>query len=245
VLAIIGGSGLDRMPGLALRQEIHCDTPFGAPSGPVLLGDRAGQSLLFLPRHGPDHRIPPHKINYRANIWALRQQGAEQIVALAAVGGINPAMPPGSLVIPDQLIDYSYGREPSFFDGEYQPADHIEFAEPYCQSLRQQLIRAAANRQLGLIQGGCYAVTQGPRLETAAEIRRLARDGADLVGMTGMPEAGLARELGICYACCALVANWAAGVGDEPISMAEIQRQLNHSMDQALELIAALASASA
>ncbi|MEO5342292.1 MAG: S-methyl-5'-thioinosine phosphorylase [Gammaproteobacteria bacterium SHHR-1] len=237
MLGIIGGSGLDRMPGLSLHQEIHCDTPFGAPSGPLLKGERAGRSLLFLPRHGAEHRIPPHKINYRANIWALSQQGVDRLVGMAAVGGINRAMPPGSLVIPDQIIDYTYGREQTFFDGEFQPVEHLEFAQPYCPRLRQQLLQAARQADQNVINGGCYAAVQGPRLETAAEISRLARDGADLVGMTAMPEAALARELGLSYANCALVANWAAGLEAEPISMAQIERQLAASMEQALQLL--------
>ncbi len=240
MLGVIGGSGLDQMPGLVLQEEIACDTPFGAPSGPILLGERAGQRLLFLPRHGPEHRIPPHKINYRANIWALKAQGVTDLVAIAAVGGITSSLSPGTIAIPDQIIDYTHGREQTYFDGDYQPVDHIEFAQPYCGALRQRLLEAAARSGQAVHNGGCYAAVQGPRLETAAEIARLARDGADLVGMTGMPEASLARELGLCYASCALVANWAAGVDATPISMAEIERQLAASMARVLEILANL-----
>ncbi|MBF0255166.1 MAG: S-methyl-5'-thioinosine phosphorylase [Gammaproteobacteria bacterium] len=240
MLGIIGGSGLDQLPGLELQDEIHCDTPFGPTSAPIQRGQCKGQPLLFLPRHGVDHRIPPHKINYRANIWALQQQGVSQLIAIAAVGGISRAMAPGTLVIPDQLIDYTHGREHSFHDGDFLPLAHIEFAQPYCSELRQHLLQAAAVSNQPVIDGGCYAAVQGPRLETAAEIARLARDGADLVGMTGMPEASLAREAGICYACCALVANWAAGLSEHPISMAEIEAELASGMHRVLQLIAAL-----
>lgn len=237
MLGIIGGSGLDKMPGLEIHERIACRTPFGEPSAPLILGEREGQSFLFLPRHGPEHKIPPHQINYRANIWALKEQGVDAIVGIAAVGGISRKMAPGQIVIPDQIIDYTYAREHTFHDGEFLPVEHIEFGSPYCEHLRRSLLSAAGSIGITAIGQGCYGATQGPRLETAAEVSRMARDGVDLVGMTGMPEASLARELGLCYAACAIVANWAAGVTEMPVSMAEIERQLQTSMEEALGIL--------
>jgi 5'-methylthioinosine phosphorylase len=237
MLGIIGGSGLDHMPGLVLHEQIVCDTPFGETSAPLVRGEGPGGALVFLPRHGVAHNIPPHKINYRANIWALKQQGVDVLVGVAAVGGISATMRPGTLVIPSQILDYTHGREHSFHDGEFLPVEHMEFAEPYCASLRQQLLKAAACAGAVVLDGGCYGVTQGPRLETSAEIGRMARDGADMVGMTAMPEAALAREAGLCYANCAIVTNWAAGVGDIPVSMTEINQQLEECMGSVLDIL--------
>ncbi|HHH38455.1 MAG TPA: S-methyl-5'-thioinosine phosphorylase [Sedimenticola sp.] len=239
-LAVIGGSGLDRMPGLAISGRERVETPYGRPSAPVIRGRYQGQELLFLPRHGEEHGIAPHEINYRANLWALREAGAGQVIAVAAVGGIHPAMGPGTLVVPDQLIDYTYGREHTYHAGDQNPVVHIDFTFPYCDSLRQRLIAAGQGAGIGLIDGGTYAATQGPRLETAMEIRRLQRDGCDLVGMTGMPEAALARELGLCYACCALVVNRAAGLGSGEITMEEIEANLKSGMQRVQELLSVL-----
>lgn len=240
MLAFIGGSGLDRMPGLVVRERVQCTTPFGEPSAPITRGELAGRMRLFLPRHGERHGIPPHQINYRANIWALREQGVSRAVGVAAVGGISAGMAPGTVVIPDQIIDYTHGREHTLFDGRFRPVEHIEFTEPYCADLRQALLDAARMAGVAVVAGGCYGAVQGPRLETRAEIARLARDGVDIVGMTGMPEAALAREADMCYACCALVANWAAGVCDEPVSMSEIERQLRLGMGRVMDLLARL-----
>jgi 5'-deoxy-5'-methylthioadenosine phosphorylase len=237
MLAIIGGTGLDQMPGLEIDDQQFVQTPFGSPSAPVAKGRLHGQSVIFLPRHGSDHQVPPHAINYRANLWALKEAGAGQVIGIAAVGGIHPDMPPGALVIPDQIIDYTWGRAHTFFDGEHQGVEHIEFAEPYCEDLRQRLIQAAQAAKVEIVPTGCYGATQGPRLETIAEIRRLKQDGADLVGMTGMPETALARELGLCYACCAMVANWAAGLDEQPITMSEIKRQLASCLTSVMTLV--------
>jgi 5'-methylthioadenosine phosphorylase/5'-methylthioinosine phosphorylase len=225
-LAIIGGSGfaaMDRLDTLAHEQP---DTPYGPPSAPVTRGLLGNSEVLFLPRHGPGHSIPPHRIDYRANIWALKACGAERVVALAAVGGIGAAYGPGVLAIPDQIIDYTHGREHSFFDGTEGDVTHIDFTRPYCEKLRRSLLDAAKKAGSDLVDGGTYGSTQGPRLETAAEVIRLERDGCDLVGMTGMPEAALAREIGLCYACCAFVVNWAAGKVDGEIRMDEIQSNI-------------------
>ncbi|WP_243041109.1 S-methyl-5'-thioinosine phosphorylase [Dyella sedimenti] len=222
-LAVIGGSGLYNFPGLenATRQRI--DTPFGAASGEVVTGDFAGRRVAFLARHGESHTVAPHRVNYRANLWALHALGARRVVGVNAVGGIRADMGPRVIVVPDQIIDYTHGRYTSFCDVEGAEVRHVDFSEPYTGSLRRQLIAAAGRAGVPVIDGGCYGATQGPRLETRAEIARMKRDGCDLVGMTGMPEAVLARELELSYACLALVANFAAGCGDEAeISIEEI-----------------------
>lgn len=240
-LAIIGGSGFAAMPGFYVLDRERPDTPYGSPSAPIVRGLLGGSELLFLPRHGASHNIPPHRVDYRANIWALRACGAERIVALAAVGGIGAAYGPRVLAIPDQIIDYTHGRVHSFFDGKDGKVTHIDFTHPYCEGLRQALLDAAAKARLDLVDGGTYGATQGPRLETAAEVRRLERDGCDLVGMTGMPEAALARELGLCYACCAFVVNWAAGKGEGEIRMEEIEANILASRSGIERILATLA----
>jgi 5'-methylthioinosine phosphorylase len=218
-LAIIGGTGIDELDGLDIVQSHSIQTPFGAPSRPIQEGSLGGTRLFFLQRHGSPGAIPPHLINYRANLWALHSLGVEDIVAINAVGGITEAMRPGRLVIPDQLIDYTWGREHSFDDGSSGQVMHIDFTEPYDLDLRLALLEAAAASHIPHEASGVHAVTQGPRLETAAEITRLARDGCDVVGMTGMPEASLARELGLAYSSVCMVVNAAAGLGDLPISI--------------------------
>lgn len=213
MLAIIGGSGLDRLSALeSTRQEV-VSTPYGVPSAPLVFGRLNKRDIVFLARHGENHQLPPHKINYRANLWALRQQGVTNIVSVATVGGISRDFGAGVLTIPDQIVDYTWGRDSSYFDGENGEVKHIDFTQPYCESLRVRLTDAAQRARETVYTGGTYAATQGPRLESAAEIARLARDGADMVGMTGMPEAALARELGLCYATLAVVVNAAAGTG--------------------------------
>ena len=239
-LAIIGGSGLTALPGLDILQTLTPATPWGAPSAPVTLGQFKARELLFLPRHGPGHTIAPHRVNYRANIQALKDCGAAEIIAVNAVGGITPALAPGRIVIPAQIIDYTWGREHTFQGEAARPVNHIDFTRPYTEALRQRLIRAATRTGAAPHAGGTHAVTQGPRLETAAEIERLERDGADIVGMTGMPEAALARELEIDYACCALVVNRAAGKGEDSISMAMIEHNLKQGMQRVLALLARL-----
>lgn len=229
-LAIIGGSGLTRLPEFQISHRKHFDTPFGAPSTDLTFGTLFGQELVFLARHGDAHTLPPHRINYRANLWALRQAGVSSIVAVAAVGGIRADMYPGRLAVPDQIIDYSYGRGHTFFEDDLQHVTHIDFTRPYDSDLRERLRAAGHIAGLRVVDGGVYGCTQGPRLESAAEIVRLERDGCDLVGMTGMPEAALARELEIPYACLAVVANWAAGKTDREITMAEIEVYLAQGM---------------
>ena len=238
--AVIGGTGLTEIEGLEVihREVVH--TPYGEPSGPVMHGMIDGKRIAFLARHGYTYNIPPHKVNYRANLWALKSLGVEKIVAIAAVGGITPEMQPTRLVIPDQIIDYTYGRAHTFFEEGLLDVTHIDFSWPYCPEVRQALLTAAECANLDVVPRGTYAATQGPRLETAAEIARLERDGCDLVGMTAMPEASLARELELCYASCAVVANWAAGKDNEEITMEEIQQNLLVGMANARALLRAL-----
>lgn len=225
-VAIIGGTGLTRLDGLEIHGESMPDTPWGETSAPLIHGDLAGQPVIFLARHGHPHHIPPHQVNYRANLWALHQAGARQVVGINAVGGIHPAMGPAHLVVPDQLIDYTWGRGHTFFEGSLEGVTHIDFTFPYAAGVRQVLIDAARGQGLPCSEAGVYAATQGPRLETAAEVLRLERDGCDIIGMTGMPEAALAAELELDYACLALVVNWAAGKSDHVITMAEIEQAL-------------------
>lgn len=231
-IAIIGGSGLDSLKGLEINKTEMLRTPYGDPSGPVIYGKVNGSDVVFLARHGPDHTIAPHKINYRANIHALKSIGVKNIIAVAAVGGITDQMQPGTMVIPDQIIDYTWSRKHTYFEDEPDQLLHIDFTRPYCESLREQLLEIASRIKLPVVAQATYAATQGPRLETAAEITRLQRDGCDLVGMTGMPEAALARELDICYASCCVVANWAAGKSEGGISMQQIENVLEVAMDK-------------
>ena len=239
MLGLIGGSGLDELDGLTHRRRQVVRTPYGEPSCALTFGRLGGNDVVFMARHGHAHTLPPHKINYRANIWALREVGAKQIMAIATVGGIRQDCAPGTLVVPDQLIDYTHGRENTFFDSSNAPVTHVDFTLPYDPGLRQQILKAGNAAKASLLDGATYGCTQGPRLETAAEILRMERDGADLVGMTGMPEAGLARELQLPYAVLAVVANYAAGLGDsrERISLEAIAPVLDEAMTRAKQVI--------
>ena len=241
-LAVIGGTGVYRLAALEDEQALHCDTPYGAPSGPLRIGHLGNARVAFLARHGEGHALPPHRVNYRANLHALQQAGVRRVLALNTVGGITAACGPRVLACPDQLIDYTWGRESTYWDGEGQ-ALHVDFGQPYSPGLREQVLAAARATGVALVDGGCYGATQGPRLETKAEIARMRRDGCDLVGMTGMPEAGLARELGLDYACLAIVANWAAGAGpdvDEVITLQDVLDNVAAAMDDAARLLRAM-----
>ena len=238
VYAIIGGTGLSQLEGLSIRQSLAVDTPYGAPSAEVQIGEYAGKDVLFLARHGHPHRLPPHKVNYRANLWALKQAGAEAILAVNAVGGIHGSMGTGHFCVPHQLIDYTSGREHTYFADDLEQVTHIDFSSPYSETLRQQLIAALAAEGVDHSSQGVYACTQGPRLETIAEIAKLARDGCDIVGMTGMPEAALARELDLDYACLALVVNPAAGKSAAVISMADMEQALRDGMGKVQSTLA-------
>ncbi len=215
-LAVIGGTGVYQLAELE-RVESHLpNTRYGLPSGPVRVGMLGGRRVAFLARHGEGHSVPPHRINYRANLVALQLVGARRVLALNTVGGISAACGPRVLACPDQLIDYTWGRISTLGEEPGSEVLHVDFGDPYTPALRRDVLAAAARAQVALVDGGCYGATQGPRLETRAEIARMRRDGCDLVGMTGMPEAGLARELGLDYACLGIVANWAAGAGPDP-----------------------------
>ena len=232
MLAIIGGSGLTQLSCLEISHRQIIRTPYGEPSGPLTFGKLHGEDIVFLARHGHGHTIPPHAINYRANLWALHSLKPAHVISVASVGGIRVDLTPGKLVVPNQIIDYTYGRNFTFFEGKDQPVTHIDFTQPYSQQTRALLLQAASNAYEAIFDGGVYAATQGPRLETAAEINRLERDGADIVGMTGMPETALARELGLSYATLAVVANQAAGRGANvnAIPLKEIYAVLEQAM---------------
>lgn len=226
-LAIIGGTGLYQLDGFEEVARRSLVNRWGAPSSEIILVEYNKTRIAFITRHGLQHNIPPHKVNYRANIWALKELGVKEIISVAAVGGINETMPPETIVIPDQIIDYTYSRNHTYFEDDLAAVHHIDFTEPYSITLRRKLLAISEE----LIDGATYGATQGPRLETAAEILRLKRDGCDIVGMTGMPEAALARELEIDYACCALVVNWAAGcAGTTKIEHQDMLKIVNKGM---------------
>lgn len=240
-LAIIGGTGLTSLNGLEIERREMVHTPYGEPSGPITHGVLDGKPVMFLARHGSGHTIPPHKVNYRANIWALKRLNASWVLAVAAVGGIAEDMAPGRLVFPDQIIDYTYCRDHTFFGENLAQVVHVDFTQPYDAGLRALLIESARVAGIEAVERGTYGATQGPRLETAAEIRRMARDGCSMVGMTGMPEVALARELELPYATCAVVANWGAGLhGQKVVEMAEIESTLRTGMGHVRRLLTEL-----
>lgn len=242
MLAIIGGSGL-YTPGqdFTLSDSAERATPYGETSAEILIGEWQGHRIVFLSRHGAKHEIPPHRVNYRANIWGLKQHGVTRVVAVNAVGGISEAMSPRSLVLPDQIIDYTSAREHSFFNGGEEGVQHTDFSSPYSERMRELLRQVAARAGQTLIDGATYACTNGPRFETAAEIARLRNDGCDIVGMTAMPEAILAREIEIEYASIALVVNWAAGINEGLVGMPEILENLEQGMHLIRPLLLAAA----
>lgn len=237
-IAVIGGTGLCDWPGAEVLDETVVETPYGAPSAHLQRIRYEGAEFLFLARHGKGHQIPPHAINYRANIDALKKAGVDALVAVNAVGGISERFVTGVIAIPNQINDYTWGREHTFFDGSNGKVEHIDFSYPYSQDLRSLLANAAVDADIAFEDYGVYAVTQGPRLETASEISRLARDGNDIVGMTAMPEASLAREAGIEYASIALVVNPGAGLSDNIITMEDIQTVIDTGMLQVKSILA-------
>jgi 5'-deoxy-5'-methylthioadenosine phosphorylase len=242
MLGVIGGTGLTQLSNLEHIRRQLVRTPYGEPSGPLTFGRLAGREVVFLARHGYGHTIPPHLVNYRANLWALHSQGVTDVASVASVGGIRADLGPGVIAVPHQIIDYTWGRRCTFYEGQDKAVVHIDFTHPYCEQLRGRIIAAAQAAGETVVQNGVYAATQGPRLETAAEIDRLERDGADMVGMTGMPEAGLARELGLCYAAIAVVANHAAGRGEseQGIRMQDINVTLQDVLGRVRNIIAKL-----
>ena len=242
-LAVIGGTGVYALGELADVASHQPVTAYGAPSGPIRIGTCAGKRVAFLARHGEGHSLPPHRINYRANLAALKAVGATRVLAMNTVGGIGERFGPRVLACPDQLIDYTWGRISTICEEPGSEVLHVDFGDPYTPSLRADILSAAQRADVALVDAGCYGATQGPRLETKAEIARMRRDGCDLVGMTGMPEAGLARELGLDYACLAIVANWAAGAGpdvDEVITLQDVLDNVAVAMDDAARLLRAM-----
>ena len=242
MLAIIGGSGLSRLDSLEVSHRQLPETPYGEPSAALTFGRIAGRPAVFLARHGDEHRIPPHQVNYRANVWAIAGCAPAGIVAVAAVGSIRADLEPGDLVIPHQIIDYTWGRESTYHEWPERPVAHVDFTQPYDQRLRSRISQVAATLGLAVSDSAVYAATQGPRLETAAEIDRLEREGADVVGMTGMPEAALARELALPYAAINVVANRAAGRGGsrQAIRIDDIHAVLDAAMGRVRAIIEAL-----
>lgn len=240
MLAIIGGSGLTKLPQLEITQRQIVRTPYGDPSGPLVFGKLLDTPIVFLARHGQTHSIAPHEINYRANLWALKEKDVAGVIAVASVGGIRSDFGPGTIVIPDQIIDYTSGRKHTFFETG-APVKHVDFTEPYDHHLRSKLLAASGSCNEQVADGAVYAATQGPRLESAAEIRRLAGDGADIVGMTGMPEASLARELELPYAAISIVVNHAAGCGDSRhgIQMETLEMVLAQGMVRVINILVA------
>jgi len=242
MLAIIGGSGLAQLPDLEVARRQIVRTPYGEPSGPLTFGRLAGGDVIFLARHGYGHTLAPHEINYRANLWALKEKGATRVLAVCTVGGIAPHLAAGDLVVPDQIVDYTWGRRSTYFEDTGEVV-HVDFTHPYCDRTRAMLLEAAKEAGVAAVARATYGAMQGPRLETKAEIDRLERDGCDLVGMTGMPEASLARELALPYAALAVVANPAAGRGAsaEAVSLGEISRVLKEAMGRVRLVVAKFA----
>lgn len=235
MIGVIGGTGLSEPKFLNDVQIRQISTPYDHQAVQILTGALQGKAVAFVPRHGRGHKVPPHRVNYRANLWALQAIGVTAVVGVNAVGGIHADTGPGRLAVPEQIIDYSWGREHTYFADGLDAVTHIDFTHPYDAELRRLLIDAGQGHALW--PTGVYGCTQGPRLESAAEIQRLLRDGCDMVGMTGMPEAALARELGLAYACLALSVNWAAGLSEELITMEAIERVLNTGMNEVLDVL--------
>jgi len=239
MLAILGGSGLTEFATLRIDRKQIVRTPFGEPSGPLTYGHVGETEVVFLARHGYGHTLAPHEINYRANLWALHSRGVERVLSVCTVGGITAEFTAGAVAVPDQIIDYTWGRKSTFFEGAEQPVVHVDFTHPYDEPTRELLLAAAQDAGESIVPRGTYAAVQGPRLETAAEVNRLDRDGAHLVGMTGMPEAALARELGLAYATLAVVANPAAGRAGsrEAISLEKIGQVVDAAMGRVRRII--------
>ena len=240
-LAIIGGTGLTNIAGLDVVRQHQLKTPFGEPSAKIVEASYGGDKrIYFLARHGEQHTIAPHRINYRANIWALQSLGVTEVIAVAVVGGISANVGPETIVCPDQIVDYTYGREQSFFSDDFSAHQHIDFTYPYSEQIRRRILSAGQQHNIQIVDKGVYGATQGPRLETAAEIKRMAQDGCTVVGMTGVPEAALARELGLDYACCALVVNWAAGLSGQEIQYSEIEQTVISGMASVQRVLVAI-----
>ena len=239
MLAVIGGTGLYQLEGLRTTGEGRAETPYGTTSGPVVTGTLGGIPIVFLARHGTAHQVPANRVNYRANVRALADAGATRVLAVCSVGGIAEECVPGSLVVPDQLVDYTWGREHSFEGREAAPM-HTDFTHPFSPGWRKRVMSSLGKLSIPFINGSTYASMQGPRFETAAEIRKLARDGCTVVGMTAMPEAFLAREIGLEYAAICPVGNPAAGLSHEPVTETQVATNAAPVIDRIEELVPAL-----
>jgi 5'-methylthioadenosine phosphorylase len=244
MIAIIGGRGLTQLQNFKLTHQQVMRTPYGEPSGAFMFGTLNGHEVIFLARHGYGHTIPPHLVNYRANLWVLREQGVRDVVSVATVGGIRPDLKPGTLVVPDQIIDYTHGRDATYFDGRDKPYSNADFTLPYSAKLREHILNCARLTNNSCVDGGVYAATQGPRLDSISEVNRYERDGADMVGMTGMPETALAKELELNYATIAVVANYAAGRGDSMggINMESVNATATAAMARVRSIIECIVS---
>ena len=229
-IGVIAGSGVYNIPDFEIIDSVKVSTPYGEPSDIYRIGRVAGKEIVFLPRHGSLHHIPPHRINYRANIWGFRELGVSRMLSVGATGGISKRMKPGSIVVLDQIIDMTSSRDATFYDED--EVVHVDFTEPFCPDLRRGLMSAAADAEIGIVKRGTYIAVNGPRLETAAEIRAYAKLGAHVVGMTGMPETGLARELEICFAGLAVVTNAAAGISEGKLSATEVVEAMRSATER-------------
>jgi 5'-methylthioadenosine phosphorylase len=235
-IGLIGGSGLYEIEGLEISEEVSISTPYGEPSSVYKTGTISDIEVIFLPRHGEKHAIPPHKINYRANIWGFRHLGVERIISVSATGGINKELDAGNIVLLDQVIDMTMGARPSTFYDEGRVI-HVDLTNPYCPEMRDLFIKASDAVKLPLKTSGTYVCSNGPRLETAGEIKFFSIAGADVVGMTAMPEAALARELEICLCGLAVVANPAAGTYEGKLTVTEVLETMKKSSDRIKALI--------
>jgi 5'-methylthioadenosine phosphorylase len=238
MLGIISGSGLYELKGLKVKESLDIDTPYGKPSSFIMKCEYEGRVIHFLPRHGRSHSIPPHKVNYRANIWALKELGVQRIISVSAVGGINKDYTPGRIVIGDQIMDFTKNRINTFFDSS--DVVHVDFTYPFCDDMRKIMIETVGRIKMDVVKEGIYIAVEGPRLETASEIEHYRSAGADIVGMTGMPEAVLAREAEICYAGIYVVTNYAAGIKEGKLTTDEVVETMKGSMDKIKELLAHL-----
>lgn len=234
MFGIIGGSGLYEIEGITLKEAKKILTPFGETSDFYKIGELSQQEIVFLPRHGLKHTIPPHKINYRANIWGFKELGVKRIISISAVGGISPNLKPGTIVVPDQIIDMTSNRDATFYDDEVV---HIDFTNPYCPELRKSIIKASKKRGVDIKRSGTYICVNGPRLETRAEIKYFSRIGADIVGMTAMPEAALARETEICFGGISVVTNHAAGMTEKKMKAKDVVEVMRATTIKLKELL--------
>jgi 5'-methylthioadenosine phosphorylase len=236
MIGIIGGSGLYEIEGVHLREVRHMTTPYGSPSDGYRICDFDGIDAIFLPRHGSAHNIPPHKINYKANIWGFKELRADRVISIGASGGITSQMVPGTIVIPDQILDFTSGRDITYYHGE-EGVIHVDFSDPYCPDLRKSLVKAGEKAGISLRDTGTYVCVNGPRLETRAEIHAFSLLGADIVGMTAMPEASLAREAELCYAGVSVVTNFAAGISRKKLTATEVINGMNTAVGQIKTLL--------